>query len=135
MMDNRMPDPGNGLIFMPNKEYEPRRESEQSEPYLRAARYSSDQNALSAYTKIQARLFGSDWDLSAYRVKYADVPHVVVLGASPPPQADQEITAMLAAGSPATLPADVITYLIQRRAQAQRIGPWVERHWRPIPPN
>ena len=115
---------------MPNRESEPPQEREPLEPYLKAVSYRSDQTALGVYNRIQAMLFGSSWDLSTYRIRYQDVPHVVVLGSSPPTEGDKEISAMLGAGSPASLPEEVLTYLWQRRADAQRLGPWVERHWR-----
>jgi hypothetical protein len=116
---------------MPTKESKPQPEHEHTEPYLKAASYSSDQSALQVYNRIQARLFGSNWDLSTYRIKYQQIPHVVVLGVSPPPDGQRIISDMIASGSPANLPKDVINYLIQRRAEAQRLGPWVEGHYRP----
>lgn len=113
---------------------QPRREPDTDKPYLRAATYSSDQAALQAYTRAQASLFSSDCDLSAYRIRYENVPHVVVLGSQPPADLDKKITTILSTGHDATLPTHIVETLAQRRSQAKRIGPWVEGHYRPGKP-
>jgi hypothetical protein len=116
---------------MPGKEGLQARERESNGPYCKAASYESDKTALQAYAQLQTRIFGADCDLSVYRIRYADVPHVVALGAQPPPKMDGEIEAILAGGTAAQLPTEVIQTLVQRRAQARRMGPWVEGHYRP----
>ena len=73
-------------------------------------------------------------DLSAYRLRLREVWHVAVLGEPPPPDLDERITTILAAGEPAILPAEVMTALTERRAQSIRQGPWVQRHFRPGQP-
>jgi hypothetical protein len=57
-----------------------------------------------------------------------------VLGATPPQELDRTIRRILAAGEPTALPEEVLTLLLQRRAQQIRLGPWVERHHRPGQP-
>jgi len=56
---------------------------------------------------------------------------VAVLGAPPPPALDAQLTALLATGEPATLPATVLQALTARRQQQRRRGSWVEGHYRP----
>ena len=93
--------------------------------------FGSDQVALQAYSKAQGILLGTDCDLSAYRIRYENVPHVVVLGLRPPAEIDERLTETLAAGKTAELPQHIVTTLSQRRMQAKRVGPWVEGHYRP----
>ena len=116
---------------MRERESGAQREQEPTEPYLRAARYSSDPPALDAYTQAQALLFSANCDLSAYRIRFKDVAHVVVVGATPPEQVDTLLVGILQNGEPASLPPDVIMTLNQRRQAARRLGPWVEGHYRP----
>ena len=120
---------------MSGKEFEPRRESQPDNPYVRAARYDADADALAIYTQAQELIFSSDADLSAYRIRYANVPYVVVLGQAPQPDLGQQVDALLSnsngRGEPANLPQDIIKTLSQRRNQARRLGPWVEGHYRP----
>ena len=107
---------------------------EPDKPYVKTAMFGSDDVALSAYSKAQAILFGADCDLSAYRIRYENVPHVVVLGLRPPIEIDQRLTETLATGKAAQLPQHIVTTLTQRRMQAKRVGPWVEGHYRPERP-
>jgi hypothetical protein len=118
-------------VPMPGKEFEPRRESQPDNPFVRAARYVADAEALAAYTQAQETIFGNDCDLSAYRIRYVNVPYVVVLGQVPPQEIGERLDGLLASGEPANLPQDILKTLSQRRAQAQRLGPWVEGHYRP----
>lgn len=76
-------------------------------------------------------LFSTECDLSAYRIRYKEVPHVVVLGSLPTPEIDGQLTKILEVGEPANLPQNIVITLAQRRIQAKRIGPWVEGHYRP----
>ena len=123
--------PAVAIPNMANKESEPQREPEPANPYVRAARYLSDKPAYAAYTQAQDLLFSSDADLSAYRIRFKDIPHVVVLGSHPPPNIDQKLAAILKDGQPTALPPDIVGYLVRRQADARRIGPWVEGHYRP----
>jgi len=116
---------------MPQKELQPRREPEPDKPYVRTALYGADGPALQAYTHAQGIVFNADCDLSAYRIRYENLPHVVILGAKPPADVDEKIRQALATGIPAELPPEIIATLIQRRGQAKGLGPWVEGHYRP----
>jgi hypothetical protein len=100
-------------------------------PYLRVAAFADDRTAGRVYTRVQDAIFTAPCDLSAYRFLLDQVAHVAVLGAPPPPDLDQQLTALLAAGTPATLPAEVRQTLIDRRQQMGRRGPWTEGHYRP----
>ncbi len=112
-------------------EREPKREAQSDSPYVRASRYVADEPALAAYAQAQDVLFSTECDLSAYRIRYKEVPHVVVLGSLPTPEIDGQLTKILEVGEPANLPQNVVITLAQRRIQAKRIGPWVEGHYRP----
>jgi hypothetical protein len=104
-------------------------------PYFKAASYESDQQSYFTYRSIESLLFRSNEDLSTYRLRYEGVPHVVVLGEAAPQAAiGKQIEGFLASGAAATLPAHIIEVLAHRRAEAKRIGPWVEGHYRPGKP-
>ncbi len=114
-----------------SREIEPRRDVEPQGPYVRSSRYIADADALSAYTQAQEMIFSGECDLSAYRIRYVNVPYVVVLGQTPPAEIGQKIDKLLESGEAASLPQDIIKTLTQRRQQARRLGPWVEGHYRP----
>src|SRR5689334_21084054 len=109
----------------------PRPEHEPSPPYLKAASFETESDSLHAYSLAQSLIFRNDSDLSTYRLRYKDVPHVVVLGLQPPADIDATLDAILAGGAASNLPTDVIQTLAERRVRAQRLGPWVEGHYRP----
>jgi hypothetical protein len=120
---------------MPGKEFEPSREVQPQSPYVRAARFVTDEPALAAYTEAQEIIFSAECDLSAYRIRYLNVPHVVVLGQTPPAEIGERIDRLLTTGEPANLPQDIVKTLAQRRVLAKRLGPWVEGHYRPGEPS
>ena len=70
-------------------------------------------------------------DLSTFRVQINRVWHVAVLGETPPEDLDQRLSAILSAGEPTTLPDELLGLLMERRRQATKLAPWVERHHRP----
>lgn len=43
---------------------------------------------------------------------------------------ERKITTILATGEPTTLPTEVLSALVGRRAAAKEVGPWVEGHYR-----
>ena len=102
-------------------------------PYLRAVRLAREAVAGRVYVAVQDAIFtGPPNDLSAYRFHQRQgVWYVAVLGKEPPPELDERIRAILAAGEPVTLPAEVVATLTARRAQVRKLGPWLERHHRP----
>jgi hypothetical protein len=120
---------------MPQQEHEPSAENQSPSLYLQAARFRSERKAERAYFRAQEALYKApECDLSTYRFLLERISHVAVLGAPPPEELDRTIRRILAAGEPTTLPDEVVEALLKRRAQQIRLGPWVERHWRPGKP-
>ena len=103
-------------------------------PYHRAARFADERRSARTYRSVQDALFAAACDLSAYRVLINRVPHVAVVGEPPPADLDRRLDHLLAAGEPVALPDAVLTTLAARRAQAARLGPWIEGHHRPGTP-
>ncbi len=101
-------------------------------PYVRAARFTSEQPAGHAYFALQQAIFtAAPNDLSVYRVQLDGVYHVAVVGVCPPPQLEQRLSAILAAGEATELPPAVQQALLARRAQVAPHQPWWEAHYRP----
>ncbi len=102
--------------------------------YYQAARFTGLDKAGVTYVRLQEMVFEAqdDVDLSVYRLKIADVWHVVVLGEKPPEELHVRIEAELTNGVLVTLREDALRYLQDRRARATQIAPWVERHF-PLP--
>ena len=120
---------------MPEREHEPPSSDQSQRRYLQAARFPTERKAGRAYFKLQQALYTTpDCDLSAYRFLLNRISHVAVLGAPPPEPLDRTIRRILASGEPTTLPTEVLTLLLQRRAEQTRFGNWVERHHRPGQP-
>ena len=112
-------------------DHHPAREHEPA-PYHRVSHFAGEQPAGHAYFAAQRAIFeGPPNDLSTYRFQLDRVYHVAVLGQPPPPELDATLAAILAAGEPATLPTPVLRQLAERRAEATKHGPWVQRHYRP----
>ena len=110
------------------------REQQQPE-YLKVASFSGEKPAGRAYRQAEELLYRRpDCDLSAFRFHLSRVWHVAVLGDQPPEDIDQQLQRILSRGQPASLPAEVLWQLLERRSQATRIAPWVEKHSRPLPP-
>jgi hypothetical protein len=112
------------------------RENQSSEPeYLKVARFSGEKPAGRAYRQAEELLYRSpDTELSTYRFHLNRVWHVAILGDQPTEELDRRLTRILSRGEPTTLPEEILQQLQRRRAQATRLGPWVERHTRPLPP-
>lgn len=98
--------------------------------YLRITRFNDDTEALSAYVTAQTIVFEEDVDLSVFRIRYNDVPFVVVLGIRPDDHV-LDLFAFLTEAPVDSLPIEVIRSLAARREDASAIGPWVEGHYRP----
>jgi hypothetical protein len=103
-------------------------------PYVQAARFSAERPAGRAYARARETIYQEDCDLSVYRFTLCEVFHVAILGRTPPERLDQTLRLILASGEPTSLPDDILKQLSQRRAQATRLGPWVERQARSVPP-
>lgn len=98
--------------------------------YRKAVHYSSDRQALTIYNQTQAIILAAKCELSSYRIQYREAPHVIVLGEMPPSRVDEALVNVLKEGIPTELPADVWRFLIERRIQANKTAPWLERHFR-----
>ena len=105
-------------------------------PYYQAARFPTKEKAGEVYFALEKLIFEAKdkSDLSAYRFRITEGWHVVVLGEQPTPELHQRIEALLTQGTLVNLQnirPDVLSHLQNRRAQAARIAPWVEGHYRP----
>lgn len=101
------------------------------EDYYQAARFPGLAIAGATYFRLQQMVYEAqeDVDLSVYRLKIADMWHVVVLGEKPPEELHIRIESELTNGTLVTLRDDALRYLRERRARATLLGPWVERHY------
>jgi hypothetical protein len=100
-------------------------------PYCLAAKFSSERAAGRVYFQVQKLIDNPDADLSAYRLQLQGVWHVAVVGDAPDNGLAEQLEKRIAAGEPVELPSDALDFLIQRRAEQIKHGPWVERHYRP----
>lgn len=109
-------------------------EQERRPSYLQTARFAGERPAGRAYTQLQDAFFRSPGcDLSVFRLILDRQWHVSVLGDQPDETLERRIRRVLSRGTPASLPEEILAELQRRRAEATRIGPWVERHQRPTP--
>lgn len=109
---------------------QPERHESQFERYSVAARFESQSEAGRVYESVQETIFEAQCDLSVYRLQLDSVWHVAALGQTPPSDVDHKIRDQLSNGELTRLPDIVVEALRARRAQANRIGPWVEGHYR-----
>lgn len=109
----------------------PNKEPETQPAYAQAARYGDEQEAGEAYFQAESAIFGTNYELSAYRLQLEQIWHVAVLGDTPPEDFDQTIQAILSTGQPTELPPEILAFLNQRRLQASQLGSWVEGHYQP----
>jgi hypothetical protein len=111
------------------------KEQEDQPSYLKVARFSGERPAGRAYNQLQDAIFRSPaCELSVYRMLLQRDWHVAVLGDPPAETLERRIRQVLSRGTPASLPDEILAELQRRRAAATEIGPWVERHHRPAPP-
>lgn len=117
----------------PEQEHQPEGNQEQEPiPYYKASRFNAERLARRAYFQAQETLFKNpDCDLSAYRLLLQQIRHVVVLGEPPPEDLEQKLQTILSTGEPVDLPPEILKLLAERRAEATKQAPWVERHYRP----
>jgi hypothetical protein len=103
-------------------------------PYFQAARFPNKKKAGEVYFPLQKLLYETrdECDISVYRLQITEGWHVVVLGEKPPGALHVQIEALLTQGTLVSLSdrPDVLRFLQHRRAQATRLGPWVEGHYR-----
>ncbi len=104
-------------------------------PYQRASRFVGEHPAGQAYAAAQQVLYEApESDLSVFRLQLNRLWYVAALGLVPPVPVLTAIERILDTGEPADLPTTVWDALSERRRQATRLGPWVERHSGPQPP-
>src|SRR5207249_4265950 len=104
--------------------------------YLQVARFNGEKPAGRAYNQLQDVIYRSPaCELSVFRLVLDRAWHVSVLGDPPTEVLDRRIRQILSRGVPASLPDEILQELERRRAQATELGPWVERHVRPTPPD
>ncbi len=104
-------------------------------PYQRTSRFPGEHSAGQAYAEAQQVLYEApESDLSVFRLQLNRLWYVAALGLVPPAPVLTAIERILDTGEPADLPPPVWDTLRERRRQARRLGPWVERHRRPEPP-
>ena len=99
-------------------ELQPIRDLDPDRPYYRAARYASEQDAGTAYGKLQLVLAEEQCQLSNFRIIVKEIQFVVVLGTEPTEATDGKIISVLSEkGDEANLSQDVIGILANRRKQ------------------
>ena len=109
-------------------------EQEHRPAYLQVARFNGEKPAGRAYSQLQDAIYRSPaCELSVFRLILDRAWHVSVLGDQPDETLERRIRQVLSRGVPATLPEQILLELQRRRAEATRLGPWVERHQRPTP--
>src|SRR6476659_7683176 len=97
--------------------------------YLHAVPFKRDAAAKRVYTQIQETIRITECDLSVFNLRLNGEPIVVVLGDPPPEDLDERLRRMLAAGTPAALPVDLILMLTQRSIEERQKRPWSEGHY------
>src|SRR3954451_18706328 len=106
-------------------------EHDRQPSYLQIARFNGERPAGRAYHQLQEAIFRSPaCELSVFRFILDRQWHVSVLGDPPAETLERRIRQVLSRGTPASLPEEILAELQRRRAEATRIGPWVERHHR-----
>ena len=100
-------------------------------PYHRAARFSGEREAGAVYFRIQDLIEPPECELSAYRFLNLGVWHVAIVGEAPSAELAEQLEMQLSRGEPVELPVDTLDFLLRRRRQQTKHGPWVERHHRP----
>lgn len=99
-------------------------------PYYLAATFRDERQSRRAYQRIRDLLFASEGcDLSSYCFYVGPTWYVAIVGEQPESGLDQRLRTLLAHGTVTHLPDDVLSALLERRAQATEIGPWVEAHY------
>jgi hypothetical protein len=107
-------------------------EHESQPQFLQVARFSGERPAGRAYNQLQDAIFRSPaCELSVFQMLLQRDWHVAVLGDPPDETLERRIRQVLARGTPASLPDEILAELQRRRAEATQLGPWVERHARP----
>jgi hypothetical protein len=111
------------------------KDKEQRPAYVDARRFPDEESAARAYREGQQALHkdAGKSDVSIYRFQSGPdfTNHVVVLGDPPPRVLQEKLEIAFGMGERVSIDADILQHLLDRRAQAKQLGPWVERHYRP----
>src|SRR4051812_10844417 len=110
---------------MPSPESRPGGGTPEQEPgnYQRAARFFGERPAGRAYSQARNAIFADeDCDLSVFRIQFDRDWLVAVLGEPPREALGQQLDRILSRGEPATLSADLIQALSERRTQMTKLG-------------
>jgi hypothetical protein len=100
-------------------------------PYFKVARFTGERPAGRAYNQAQELIYRAPaCGLSVYRLQLEASWHVAVVGEEPQRKLQRRLEDILSTGEPTTLPEEILRELERRRAQATKLGPWVERHLR-----
>jgi hypothetical protein len=99
-------------------------------PYSLAAAFGDSRRAGRAYNRAQDLLFATeDCELSVYRFSVGPTWYVAIVGDPPTVALEQQLRRVLTYGRLTPLPPEFIEALMQRRAEATKLGPWVEGHY------
>lgn len=93
------------------------------------AKFPDDDTALLRYNNLQRHIFESEYDLSVFRFRYKDIPHVAVIGEEPNPEQIFLLRSLMVPCLWLELDPEVQEYLERRRIEANKVGPWVEVHY------
>lgn len=101
-----------------------------SAPYNLAASFTDERRAGRAYNRAAELLIASERsDLSAYRLYVGPVWYVAIVGEQASAAVEQQLRRVFMHGQLCPLPPEFVETLMQRRAQATKLGPWVEAHY------
>lgn len=119
-----------GILMGKERSEQPESSESQQPLYCWAVSFPDDTTSESAYFQAQHTIFLSDCDVSVFRFGLHGVRYVAVIGQPPPADLDAKLRDVLSTGAPASLPNGILGFLAERRRHAQRLGPWVEGHYR-----
>jgi len=108
-------------------------DEERTPAYLKVARFGSVEAMQAASAEVVALLhahIGDGRNLSSYGIEVDRVPYVVVLGERPKIVLEGKLAA-LAAGTPDSLPPNVVARLMGERHKVHERGPWVHEQHKP----
>ena len=124
------------MLSAMSKEPEGSPAPEAPRPYTLAARYADETSSGPPYTEAQELIYRHEQlELSVFRLQLRRIEplpdgwFVSVVGEEPPVEYQQRLRRILSGGEEVELPADVVQALRKRRAEASRLGDWVEGHY------
>lgn len=94
--------------------------------WVLAAEFSDNETALFRYKNLKRHIFDSEYDLSVFRLRYKEIPQVVLVGDRPNAKEEFLLRSLMVPCQWVELDPEAQEYLEQRRIWANKIGPWVE---------